>query len=103
MNTDNPQDIVARLDRIELHLAEMRDLLASQRTLKDFYSTAEVAEALGKAEYTVREWCRQGRVNAEKRACGRGRAKEWIVSHQELVRLKNEGLLPDSRLPSGFN
>jgi hypothetical protein len=84
------QDIEERLRRIEALLAE----LVSHRTVKAWYSTAEVGDILEKSEYTVREWCRQGRVRASKRACGRGKAKEWIVSHEELTRLKNEGLLP---------
>jgi hypothetical protein len=33
-------------------------------------------------------------VYASKRACGRGHAKEWIISHEELTRIQNEGLLP---------
>ncbi|MEO6812099.1 MAG: helix-turn-helix domain-containing protein [Isosphaeraceae bacterium] len=103
MINEPAEDIAARLARLEVQIGEIHSLIVNQKLIKDFYSTAEVALALGKAEYTVREWCRQGRVHAEKRAYGRGRAKEWIVSHQELVRLKNEGLLPDRRLPSGFN
>jgi hypothetical protein len=51
---------------------------------------------LNKSEYTVREWCRQRRVRATKRACGWGDSKDWIVSHEELTRLRNEGLLPDA-------
>jgi len=57
-------------------------------------TTHEVAKVVGKAEFTVREWCRLGRVAASKRACGRGKFQEWIVSHEELTRLRNEGLLP---------
>ena len=94
MNTDTPQEIITRLGRIEMQLAEVRDLLASQKTLKDYYSTAEVAEALGKAEFTVREWCRHGRVRAETRSCGRGTSQEWMISHDELTRIRNKGLLP---------
>lgn len=56
----------------------------------------EVAAALGRAEFTVREWCRLGRVRAEKKKSGRGPAGEWIVSHAELTRVRNEGLLPDA-------
>ncbi len=79
-----------RLSRIE----QMLTVLVQQRTVKDWYTTGEVGEILGKSEYTVREWCRQGRVRAGKRPCGRGKAREWIISHQELTRLRNEGLLP---------
>ncbi|MBN9519246.1 hypothetical protein J0H58_12110 [bacterium] len=69
--------------------------LVEQRAVKEWYSTAEVATLLGKAEFTVREWCRLGRVHAEKKKAGRGTAGEWIVSHAELTRVRNEGLLPD--------
>ena len=83
-----------RLDRIE---AMLRALI-EERTVKDYYTTAEVAAILHRAEWTVREWCRLGRVNAEKRLCGRGRSQEWIISHEELQRIRNEGLLPDPRI-----
>lgn len=79
-----------RLDRIERLLAA----LVGRETAKDWYSTAEVGKILGKSEYTVREWCRLGRVRASKRACGHGTSKEWIISREELTRLRNEGLLP---------
>ena len=80
--------------QIDERIGELRDLLINQRAVKDLYSTAEVAEIVGKAEFTVREWCRLGRVRASKRACGRGKFQEWIVSHEELTRLRNEGILP---------
>jgi hypothetical protein len=83
-----------RLERIEAAL----HLLVQQRAEKDWYSTAELAELLGKAEFTVREWCRLGRVNARKRECGRGQSQEWVISHAELERIKNEGLLPQPRV-----
>ncbi|NLF71292.1 MAG: helix-turn-helix domain-containing protein [Candidatus Anammoximicrobium sp.] len=71
----------------------LHDLVA-ERTVKDWYTVAEVSEILGKAEFTVREWCRLGRVYASKRACGRGLSQEWIIAHEELTRIRNEGLLP---------
>lgn len=86
--------IEERLERIEEALRR----LVQQRTVKDWYTTAEAAEILGKAEWTVREWCRIGRVNADKRPCGRGVSQEWIISHEELQRIRNEGLLPDPRI-----
>jgi len=84
------EEILSRLEEIEKTLST----LVSQRMIKDSYTTSEVAGILSKAEFTVREWCRLGRVWAEKRPCGRGRSKEWIISHEELLRIQNEGLLP---------
>lgn len=79
-----------RLDRIE----EMLRTLVQQRMVKEFYSTTEVAEMLGKAEFTIREHCRLSRIRASK-VNGRGEFGEWRISHDELTRLQNEGLLPD--------
>jgi hypothetical protein len=90
MQGQETSDIVTRLDQIDQRIGELRDLLVDQMTVKDFYKTHEVT----KAEFTVREWCRLDRVAASKRACGRGKFLEWIVSHEELTRLRNEGLLP---------
>jgi transposase len=82
--------IINRLDRIER-------LLMDQKTVKDWYSTEEVAGILDRSAYTIREWCRHGRVSGQKRPCGRGTASEWIISHQELTRIQNQGLLPVAR------
>ncbi|REJ93825.1 MAG: helix-turn-helix domain-containing protein [Planctomycetota bacterium] len=70
------------------------ETLLSQQVQKDWYTTDEVAEILDKAPFTVREWCRLGRVDADKRASGRGSTQEWIISHEELQRIRNHGLLP---------
>ena len=88
--TDNPPGVIERLDRIEA----MLKTLVEQQKVKDWYTTAEAANALGKAEYTVREWCRLGRINAEKKGSGRGSYQSWVVSHEELQRIRREGLLP---------
>jgi hypothetical protein len=56
-----------------------------------------VAALTGKAEFSVREYCRLGRVRGEKLACGRGKHQAWVVSHEELTRYRNEGLLPIRR------
>jgi hypothetical protein len=71
-----------------------------QQTGKEWFSTDEVAASLGKAPFTVRECCRHRRIRAKKRRCGRGTAKEWMISAEELRRIQDEGLLP--LFPSGF-
>ena len=79
-----------RLNRIE----DLLQQLLNSRTTKEYYSTSEIARILSRAEFTVREWCRNGRIWAEKKQCGRGNTKEWMISHIELQRIQNEGLLP---------
>ncbi|MGB7346934.1 MAG: helix-turn-helix domain-containing protein [Pirellulaceae bacterium] len=72
----------------------MLTTMASTEPPKEYYSTSEVAQMLSRSDWTVREWCRLGRIWAEKRDSGRGVSKEWKISHEELLRIKNEGLLP---------
>src|SRR5450631_2928808 len=91
MQTELHDDVSERLQRIE----HMLELLVQQRAVKEWYTTAEVAKILCKAEFTVREWCRLKRINAGKKERGRGVASEWIISHNELVRIQNHGLLPN--------
>jgi hypothetical protein len=84
--------VLDRLGRIEACLAN----LLEQRVAKEFYSTAEVAAIVGRAEYSVREWCRQGRVAAQKNANGRG----WLISNDELIRIRNLGPDPIAKYGS---
>ena len=83
-------ELLERLERIEARL----DLLIKQRQVQEWYDTNTVADIVGRSAYSVREWCRLRRIHAEKRRCGRGTHKEWMISHEELERFKSEGLLP---------
>lgn len=87
---DQMQLVLDRLERIEATLS----LLAEKQSVKDWYTTDEISRLVGKAEFTVREWCRLGRMRAEKRHSGRGAFPAWVISHQELLRYQREGLLP---------
>ncbi len=82
-----------RLERIEAMLAA----LVRQQAVKDWYTTEEVGKLIGRAEFTVREWCRHGRIHAEKRKSGRGAYPAWVISHDELLRYQREGLLPSQK------
>jgi hypothetical protein len=83
-------EVLARLRAIE----EAVNFLRRERTVKEWYSTAEAAELLGKAEFTVREWCRLGRLKAQKKQSGRGAYPAWTISAEEILRYRREGLLP---------
>lgn len=83
-------ELALRLGRIE----EMLATLVEQKLVKEWYTTQEVAAITKKSDYTIREHCRLGRLRAKK-ALGRGRGTgEWIISHEELQRFRNEGPLP---------
>ncbi len=100
-------DELQRLDSILLTVRQVSErltaverdvsLLVSQRTIKEWYTTQDIATMFNKAEYTVREWCRLHRINAAKVPSLRGGEQEWRISHAELVRYQNEGLLPIPR------
>lgn len=85
--------IEARLERVE---SLLRQLVDRQR-VQEWYTTEEFARIVGKAEFTVREYCRFGRVRAEKRKTRSGPYATWSISHEELQRYQREGLLPSSR------
>ena len=82
-----------RLEKIEALLVH----LVERQAVKDFYEVEEFARLAGKAAFTVREWCRLGRVRAKKRMSGRGAFTAWAISHAELQRYQREGLLPCRR------
>ena len=90
MDTEQIEALLQRLDRIEAALAQLLD----RQRIKDWYTTQEFAALVGKTEFTVREWCRMGRVRAEKKGIGRGRYQAWVICHAELLRVQRDGLLP---------
>ncbi len=78
-----------RLEQIEALLV----VLVERQTVREWYTTNEFAKATGKAEFTIREYCRLGRLRAEKRQSGRGSYPQWVLSHEELERYRRNGLL----------
>jgi hypothetical protein len=87
----------AERDEQLIRIEQLLTVLVERERIKDFYEIDEFAKLAGKAAFTVREWARLGRVNAEKRRSGRGPHAAWVISHQELLRYQREGLLPERR------
>jgi predicted NACHT family NTPase len=91
-----PTSVMTKLEEIAqqvLDIQRMLQTLFEKRADKDWYSTDEAAKIFGKAEFTVREWCRLNRIYAEKRQSGRGAYTAWVISHREILRYQREGLL----------
>lgn len=82
-----------RLDKIEAMLA----VLVERQQAREWYSVGQFACLVGRSEFTVREWCRRGRILAAKKGSGRGAHQAWAISHDELLRFQREGLRPESR------
>ena len=101
-STSSSRDVISgelgtlldRMASMEETICGLRELICNQRQKKELYTTGEVATILGRRNFTVREWCRLKRIVATKAISGRGSEKEWRVSHEELMRIQHEGLLP---------
>ncbi len=83
-----------RLAVLDERVTEIHQTILSQRVQKDWYTTTEVAEALGKSQYTVQErWCNDGRIECEKDAD----TGKWRIPGQEFRRLVGGGQLRPKR------
>lgn len=71
-------EILARLDRLEGK---------PQKPQKEWWSPEELAVALHRKPFTVREWCRLGRIQAEKDKYSR----LWRIPDAEAQRLIGGG------------
>jgi hypothetical protein len=85
-----------RLERIERLLEQ----LVTKTVVKSWYTVEEFASLVGRSNFTCREWCRLGRINAEKSMTQAGSAATWTISQAEYLRYQREGLLP-LREPDG--
>ena len=80
------------IPKLETQLTEIRDLLQKQEKLirpveKKCYSVDEVAGLTSYKAWTIRQGCNKGRIKGQKGDDGR-----WRISHDELVRLQEDGL-----------
>jgi hypothetical protein len=82
-----------RLNRIEALLST----LVERQAVKEYYTPEEFARLIGREPFTCREYCRLGRIRAQKKASGRGKHPSWVIPHDELLRFQRDGLLPDWR------
>jgi Helix-turn-helix domain len=83
-----------RLAGIEQAVEEVRRLIQSQPAEKLWYSTQELAEAMGVSSYTVAErWCNQQRIECVKDE----ETNRWRIPGHEFRRLVQGGPLKSRR------
>ena len=68
------------------------EMVLGRKSSMKSYSAKEAARLIGKMHYTVREWCRLGRMRAVVRRSGD--RTYWEISHEELERYRRRGLRP---------
>jgi len=80
---------------MESSISELRNLILGQRTIKDWYSTQEIAALASVKPRQVQKWCREERIECRKRkGVGRGDKEEWEIPHAGLEYYRNNGLKP---------
>ena len=68
MITETNPSIDSQLAEMHKILVQIKGLLTAPPETRSNYSVEEVAAMLSKSAFTVREWCRNGRINATKRS-----------------------------------
>jgi hypothetical protein len=86
--------ILQSLSSLEERVAAMADQLeelkgtSHTRSIKDWYTTAELAAMMGVTGHTVRErWCNQGRIECAKDPA----TGKWRIPGREFERLRRGG------------
>ncbi len=87
--------VVPASDEVKATVDEIKSFIVSQRTVKDWYSVAEIAAAVNRSPYQVRKWCRDGRIEARKiEGVGPDGNEPWEIPHSALEYYRNHQLLP---------
>jgi len=83
-----------RLMALEEKVAEIHQVVLAQRVQKEWYTTNDLAEALGKSHFTIQErWCNDGRIECEKDPT----SGKWRIPGDEFRRLVGGGALKPKR------
>ncbi len=86
--------LLQRVTSMDEKIAEIHEATMTQRVEKEWYNTTELAEALGKSQFTVQErWCNGGRIECEKDE----ESGKWRIPGDEYRRLVGGGELKPKR------
>ena len=83
-----------RLAALEEKVADIHQVVLAQRIEKEWYTTTDLAQALGKSQYSIQErWCNEGRIECEKDP----ESGRWRIPGHEFRRLVGGGALRPRR------
>lgn len=81
------------MDDLDSRTTKQGDYLMSSME-KEHFTVKEAAAELGKTAYTVREWCRFGRIKAEVLQGPVKRDDKFLIHRDEISRYRRDGLRP---------
>ena len=82
------ETVTDRLSTVERLVTEVHEIILGQRLEKEWYTTGELAEILGKSQYTIQErWCNEGRIECKKDPD----TGKWRIPGHEVRRLRAGG------------
>lgn len=81
-----------RIERLEAAVARLQEEVDYLKGLPQSYTIKETAELIGVKERTVRGWCRQGQLKAERDGHYGNVNRQWRVPRDEIARHRREGL-----------
>ena len=90
-----------QLDALKGQMQELRRSLQTHATDEPTsYDIATASIRLRRAKFTLREWCRNGRITAYRSNSGRGPYSEWRIPAEAIRYYEAHGLLdPPDRQP----
>lgn len=90
-------EIINRLTRVEIKL----DTLMQMPRKKEAYTTEEFAKLVDLAVFTVCKYTREGQIRAYRAQQRHGHFNSWRITHEELLRFRNEGPCPPGTFDNG--
>lgn len=87
--SDELRQEVAELKTVVVQCRELLEILMLRQS-RTHYTVAEFAKVTGWSEYSVREWCKSGKIKADKTKERHGAYATWRIPHSERVRFTRE-------------
>lgn len=89
--------VLARLDELTDLVHRLQAKLHKPNVEEpDTLCVQHAAELLSRAPFTVRQWCRTGRIKAHRARSGRGPYAEWRIPMDSIRSYQKDGLLDPS-------